>query len=64
MEKVEHGQKQRSRDKTVENLWFGNWVLMAEMRNVSTLWSVSVTRSAGELFSFTAFCFWKDVRMI
>lgn len=53
-----------SYSRRLQNLWWGYLSWMVDMRIFSTRWSVSVTKSAGELFSFTFFCWSNAVRMI
>lgn len=42
----------------------GYFSLMEDMMSCSTFWSVSVTRSTGELFSMTLMSFWRASRII
>lgn len=45
-------------------LCVGYFSLMEEIMSCSTFWSVSVTRSTGELFCMTAMSFWSASRII
>lgn len=46
------------------HLWVGNFSLMEVMMSCSTFWSVSVTRSTGELFCMTLMSFCRASRII
>lgn len=49
---------------SMQYLWVGYFSLMEDIINCSTFWSVSVTRSTGELFSMMLMSFWSASRII
>ena len=48
----------------VAYLWVGYFILMEDMIRASTFWSVSVTRSTGELFCMMEMSFCNASRII